>query len=72
MNSLYQSYQKTQERQGPPSNLNELLQNVASQFVPVGMTPEQMVRQMIQNGQMSQEQFAQYSAIADRWTGKKR
>ena len=72
MNSPYQSYQKTQENSGPPANLNELLQNVADRFLPRGMNAEQMVRQMIQSGQMTQEQFAQYSAVADRWTGRKR
>ena len=72
MNSPYQSYQKTQENNGPPANLNELLQNVASQIVPHGMTAEQMVRQMVQNGQMTQQQFNQLAAVADRWTGRKR
>lgn len=72
MNSLYQSYQKTQEKNGPPANLNELLQNVANQFIPRGMTAEQMVRQMIQNGQMTQQQFNQLAEVADRWTGRKR
>lgn len=72
MNSPYQSYQKTQENNGPPANLNELLQNVASQIVPQGMTAEQMVRQMVQNGQMTQQQFNQLATVADRWTGRKR
>ena len=72
MNSLYQSYQKTQEKNGPPANLNELLQNVANHFIPRGMTAEQMVRQMIQNGQMTQQQFNQLAEVADRWTGRKR
>ena len=72
MNSPYQSYQKTQENNRPPANLNELLQNVANQIVPQGMTAEQMVRQMVQNGQMTQQQFNQFAEVADRWTGRKR
>lgn len=72
MNSPYQSYQKTQENNGPPANLNELLQNVASQFIPQGMTAEQMVRQLVQSGQMPQAVFDKYAAVADRWTGRKR
>lgn len=72
MNSLYQSFQKQQEANAPPANLNEMLQNFASRFIPQGMNAEQMVRQFVQNGQMTQEQFAQYSDIADRWTGRKR
>lgn len=72
MNPLYKSYQEKQEANRPPANLNEMLQNFASQFVPKGMTPEQMVRQMIQNGQMSQQQFNQLASVADAWTGRKR
>ena len=72
MNSPYQSYQKTREAEGPPANLGQILQNFASRFVPAGMDPERMVRQLVQSGQMTQEQFAQLSEVADRWTGKRR
>ena len=72
MNSPYQSYQKTQEAGGPPANLGQILQNFASQFVPAGMDPERMVRQLVQSGQMSQDQFNQLAVVADRWTGRRR
>ncbi len=72
MNPLYKSYQEKQAANRPPANLNEMLQNFASRFVPQGMSPEQMVRNMIQSGQMSQAQFEQLAAVADSWTGKKR
>ena len=72
MNSPYQSYQKTQEAGGPPANLGQILQNFARQFVPAGTDPERMVRQLIQNDQMTQEQFNQFASIADRWTGRRR
>lgn len=65
MNPFYNSFQQNQVM---PNNLgNNLmtqLQNLAQQ-IPYGMTPEQIVRQKIQNGEMSMQQFQQYSAIAD-------
>lgn len=72
MNPLYQSFREKQEANRPPANLNEMLQNFASRFVPQGMSPEQMVRQLIQSGQMTQQQFNQLASVADQWTGKKR
>lgn len=66
MNPFYNSFQ---QNQAMPNNLgNNLmtqLQNLARQIAPMGMTPEQIVRQKIQNGEMSMQQFQQYSAIAD-------
>ena len=72
MNPLYKSYQEKQAANRPPANLNEMLQNFASQFVPQGMSAEQMVRNMIQSGQMTQAQFEKLAAVADSWTGKRR
>lgn len=72
MNPLYKSYQEKQAANRPPANLNEMLQSFASRFIPQGMTPEQMVRNMIQSGQMTQAQFEQLAAVADSWTGKRR
>lgn len=72
MNPLYKSYQEKQAANRPPANLNEMLQNFASQFVPQGMSAEQMVRNMIRSGQMSQAQFEKLAAVADSWTGKRR
>lgn len=72
MNPLYEAYKKQRDAYAPPANLNEMLQNLASRFIPQGMSAEQMVRNLIQNRQMTQEQFARYSEIADRWTGRKR
>lgn len=72
MNPLYKSYQEKQAANRPPANLNEMLRNFANQFVPQGMNAEQMVRNMIQSGQMTQAQFEQLAAVADSWTGRKR
>ena len=71
MNPLYQSYLSQQDSQSPPSNLQELLFSVAQRVIPQGMTPEQMVRQLMQNNQMSQTQFEQYAKVADKWTGRR-
>lgn len=73
MNPLYQSYRKGQENQNDrPQNLNAMLQNIAQQIAPTGMSPEQIVRQMMRNGQLSQAQFEQAARIADTWTGGRR
>lgn len=66
MNPFYNSFQQNQTApNGQSYNLMSQLQNLARQIMPTGMTPEQIVRQKIQNGEMSMQQFQQYSAIAD-------
>jgi len=72
LNPLYKSYQESRAQNDPPANLGMMLQNFASQYIPQGMTAEQMTRQLIQSGQMTQAQFNQLAAIADKWTGRKR
>ena len=67
MNTLFQSFQNNQ---GGGMNIQSALQNLAKQIAPTGMTPEQIVRQKIQNGEMSMQQFQQLSAIADQITGR--
>lgn len=69
MNQFFNSRQQSQQ-QG--FNLNAMLQNLAQQIAPTGMTPEQIVRQLLQNDRMKPEQFNQYAQIADRLTGGRR
>ena len=64
--------QNQQQRVTQNFDLNSALQNLARQIAPTGMTPEQIVRQKIQNGEMSQEQFNQFAKIADKLTGRNR
>ena len=73
MNPFFNFHQQNQQ-QGFGSNfdLNTALQNLARQIAPTGMSPEQIVRQKIQNGEMTQEQFNQFASIADRLIGRKR
>ena len=73
MNPFFNSHQQNNQ-QGFRQNfdLNAALQNMARQIAPSGMSAEQIVRQKIQNGEMSQEQFNQFASIADRLTGRKR
>lgn len=71
MNPFFDSFQKNQQ-QGTGFDLNAALRNLANQIAPTGMTPEQIVRQKIQNGEMTQEQFNQLAAIANRLTGRNR
>jgi hypothetical protein len=72
MNPLFESYKKTASRSPLGFDLNTALQNLAAQIAPTGMTPEQIVRQKIQNREMTQEQFAWCAQIADQLTGRRR
>lgn len=72
MNPFFNSHQQNQSGFGQNFDLNAALQNMARQIAPTGLTPEQIVRQKIQNGEMTQEQFNQFASIADRLTGRKR
>lgn len=69
MNPLFQSFQ-TNSRNTIPQNIQQMLNSLASQIRQMGMTPEQLVRQKIQNGEMTQAQFEQYSQIANQLTGR--
>ena len=69
MNPFFKSHQQNQQQN---FDLNSALQNLARQIAPTGMSPEQIVRQKIQNGEMSQEQFNQFAAIANKLTGRNR
>ena len=71
MNPLFQSFQsKVNSGNGGLNPFQSALQNLANQVSQMGMTPEQLVRQKIQNGEMTQAQFEQYRQIANRLTGK--
>ena len=70
MNPFYRNYQS--QVQQNPFNLQAALQNLARQIMPTGMTPEQIVRQKVESGEMTQQQFEQYSRIADSLTGRNR
>jgi uncharacterized protein with von Willebrand factor type A (vWA) domain len=76
MNPLFQSFKTNQAAPtngnipAPPQNLGQMLNQVAQFFMPYGMTPEQIVRQKIQNGEMTQQQFDQFAQIANSWTGR--
>ena len=72
MNPFYNSHKQNQNGQNNSLSLNDMLAGVMNRMVPPGMTPEQVVRQMIDSGRMTQDQFEQYSKIADQLTGRKR
>lgn len=73
MNPLYSSYQQNRQQQNNPGfDLNAALQRMAQFIAPTGLTPEQFVRQKIQNGEMSQAQFEAFGRIADQYTGGRR
>lgn len=68
MNPLFKSYQ---EKNNPAGNtLDGLVQSLMpqgmtlEQIVPNGMSAEQRVRQMIQNREMTQDQFQQLGEMA--------
>lgn len=70
MNPLFESYKNSAGQFNSIIDFNTALQNLAAQIIPTGMTPEQIVRQKIQNREMTQAQFEQYRQIANRITGR--
>ena len=57
---------------GGQNGFNQKLNAFGQQFnMQNNCTPEQKVYQMIQSGQMSQEQFEQFSDIATQITGRR-
>lgn len=72
MNPLFESYRNSMNLFPAGFNLNAALQNMAAQIMPTGLTAEQIVRQKIQNGEMTQKQFEQYSMIANQIMGQRR
>ena len=66
MNTLFQNYGNAQPMQTGnrigPAQVIQLIRNS-------GKTPEQLVRGMIDSGMLSQEQFEEYRAIANRTMG---
>ena len=72
MNPLFESYKKSSAQQPFGFDLNAALQNLAARIVPTGMSPEQIVRQKIQSGEMTQAQFEQLSRMADQITCRRR
>ena len=74
MNPLFESF-KRQSGQTEPSggfSLQSMLQQTLERLVPPGMTPEQVVRQKIQNREMTQEQFEHYKRMAEQMLGRNR
>lgn len=73
MNPFFNSHQQNQQQGfGQNFDLNTALQNLARQIAPTGMSPEQIVRQLIQNEKMTPDQFNQYATIANKLTGRNR
>ena len=78
--SLYKSLASSNNNQngsvydifGGPKAFQEKLNGFAENFRrQANCTPEQMVRRMMSSGQMTQQQFDQFSRIASAITGKK-
>lgn len=74
MNPLFESFSRSQDQTGAKGgfNLQYMLQQTAAKLVPPGMTPEQVVRQKIQNREMTQEQFEYYKRMAEQILGRNR
>lgn len=74
MNPLFESFkrQSGQTELSGGFSLQSMLQKTFERFVPPGMTPEQVVRQKIQNREMTQEQFEHYKRMAEQLLGRNR
>lgn len=71
----YQRYpqyqmQPVQQPQNNLSNMQAQIQQIQQQLQMMGQTPEQMVRTLLSNGSMTQEQFMQLSQMADQIVGR--
>ena len=54
---------------GQPNVMQNFL-NFANQFRQSGQSPEAVVRQLLSSGRMTQDQFNQFSSIANQLTGQ--
>ena len=79
-NPLYNSLNRSQQNQngnvfnmfGGPQAFQQRLNAFAENFRrSSNLTPEQMVRQLMSSGQMTQDQFNQFSQIANSIVGKR-
>ena len=52
--------------------IQQQMQMIQNQLTSAGKSPEEMVRSLMANGQMSQEQFMQYSQLANQMIGMMR
>lgn len=56
---------------GGPQQFQQTLNNYAQNFMSnMACTPEQKVRELLDSGRMTQEQFNQLSSLANRLTGR--
>lgn len=55
---------------GGPQNFQNQLNNMKQQFAMQGINPQQRVQELLNSGQMSQEQFNQLRAMANMITGR--
>ena len=74
MNPLFESFKRQSGHTEPSGgfSLQSMLQQTLERLVPPGMTPEQVVRQKIQNREMTQEQFEHYKRMAEQMLGRNR
>lgn len=70
-NNVYNRYNNSNAVNNS-QNLQQQGQAILNQLNQMGLTPEQAVRQMLQNGGINQQQFQQYAAQADQIFGKRR
>ena len=59
------------EQQGITPEMQQQGDQLLNQLKQQGMTPEQKVREMLQNGQITPQQFMQLRMIANKITGMK-
>ena len=71
---LFESFRRQSEHIEPSGgfNLQSMLQKTVERMIPPGMTAEQVVRQKIQNREMTQEQFEHYKRMAEQMLGRNR
>lgn len=74
MNPFYQRFQQNQNGNNPfasPMAFQQAASQMMNSLAQIGMTPQARVSQLIQSGQMTQQQFNQFAQIANQLTGRR-
>lgn len=70
-NPLYQMFGGQPQPQPPMNPANNLMQQFNQFRANFQGNPQQMVQNLIQSGKMTQQQFEQYSQIANQFFGRR-
>ena len=68
-NSLFNGYGNPLDAYGGQQNFQNTVANIAANLRNQGLNPEQVAKQLLNSGQMNQQQFNKFRGIANLLTG---